>query len=190
VKLAPKQQRLLDRLAAKASPLSGMFFRSVELRWMHPDDVISGAGTIKLGGRFAPIGMRAVYASDSEETLAREISVRKSRLGGKPLIAIYNYPRVTFRIDLTIDRHVSLASVFQDRDLERVRQRCLNPANLSFSQCVGEHFQARGMQAILYASVTGAGSNVVVFVQNTKPGQVVIFNRAKVLSQISRPSSP
>jgi RES domain-containing protein len=189
VKLTPKQQRLLDRMAAKASSLSGTFFRSVELRWMHPDEVISGAGTIKIGGRFALIGTRAVYASDSEETLAREISARKGRLGGKALISINSYPRITFRIDLTVDRHLSLVKAFHDRDLERLRQRCLNPASLGFSQLAGEHLQERGVQAVVYASVTGAGSNVVVFLKNTKPGQVVIFNRAKVLSQISRLSA-
>jgi RES domain-containing protein len=157
---------------------------------MHPDEVISGAGTVKLGGRFALIGTRAVYASDSDETLAREISVRKDRLGGKALFAIDRYPRVTFRIDLTVDRHASLVSAFQDRDFETMRQRCLNAASLGFSQRVGECLVKRGVQAIRYASVTGAGSNVVVFVENTKSGQVIIFNRAKVLSQISRLNAP
>ena len=177
---------MLDHLAGEASPLTGTFLRSVEFRWMHPDQVISGAGAIKLGGRFVPVGTRAVYASDSEETLAREISVHKSRLSGKALIPIEKYPSVTFRIDLKVDRHVSLVNAFHDHDMEKVRQRCLNPASLGFSQRVGEYLQERGVQAILYASVTGTGGNVVVFVENTKPGQVVIFNRAKVLSQISR----
>src|ERR1035438_3434765 len=79
----------------------------------------------------------------------------KSSSSGRPL---------AFRIDLTVDRHASLVSAFQDRDLATMRQRCLNPASLGFSQRVGEYLLKRGVQAILYASVTGAGSNVVVFV--------------------------
>ena len=186
MKLTSKQQRLLDSLAKEASPLSSMFFRSVEFRWMHPDDVIGGAGALKLGGRFAPIGAKAVYASDSEETLLREVSGRKGRLGGNALIDVDRYPRVTFRIDVKVDRHVSFAGSFRQSELERIRRRCLSPASLAFSQNVGRHLEAPGVQAILYSSVTGAGANVVVFVRNTKADQVVIFNRARVIAQIAR----
>src|SRR3974390_3458344 len=59
-------------MAASATPLSGVFFRAVEFRWMHPDDVMSGAGTAKLGGRFASGGNRALYVLDSEETCSRK----------------------------------------------------------------------------------------------------------------------
>jgi len=44
VNLTSRQRQLLDDLAESATPLVGMFFRSVEFRWMHPDDVMSGAG--------------------------------------------------------------------------------------------------------------------------------------------------
>ena len=127
MKLTSKQQRLLDSLAKEASPLSSMFFRSVD-----------------------------------------------------------RYPRVTFRIDVKVDRHVSFAGSFRQSELERIRRRCLSPTSLAFSQNVGQHLEARGVQAILYSSVTGAGANVVVFVRNTKADQVVIFNRAKVIAQIAR----
>ena len=39
---------------------------------MHPDDVMSGTGAAKLGGRFVPIGKKALYVSGSEETLLLE----------------------------------------------------------------------------------------------------------------------
>jgi hypothetical protein len=41
VRLTCKQRALLDTWAAGATPLSGTFFRAVEFRWMHPDDVMS-----------------------------------------------------------------------------------------------------------------------------------------------------
>ena len=186
MKLASEQRRLLDSLAKEASPLSGMFFRSVEFRWMHPDDVMSGAGAVKVGGRFAAMGTKALYASDSEETLLREISGRKQRLAGKALIDVNRYPRVTFRIDLKIPRHVSFVRALPSKDLERLRQQCLKPDSLAFSQNVGAHLEASGVQAILYSSVTGVGNNVVVFVENTKPGDVVIFNRDQLIARIGR----
>ena len=46
--------------------------------------VLSGAGAAKLGGRFVSVCMKALYVSDSEETLLQEIAVRKRRLGEQP----------------------------------------------------------------------------------------------------------
>ena len=139
MKLTSKQRRLLDDLATTAKPLSGIFFRAVEFRWMHPDDVMSGAGAAKLGGRFVSVGTKALYVSDSEETLLQEIAVRKRRLGGKALIDLDKYPRVTFRIDLRLDRHVSFTDVFRTNDFERLRGRCLDVDNLAGSQAVGSY---------------------------------------------------
>jgi hypothetical protein len=153
--LTANERRLLYSLAARATPLSGTFFRSVEFRWMHPDDVMSGAGAARLGGRFVPLGTRAVYASNSEETLLQEIAARKNRLGGRGLIDLDKYPRVTFRIDVQLDRHVSFTEPFANKHLNTLRRKCLEVDSLTASQSVGHHLAALGMQAILYASVAG-----------------------------------
>jgi RES domain-containing protein len=186
VKLTSKQCQLLDGLTGEARPLSGTFFRSVEFRWMHPDDVMSGAGAAKLGGRFVPTRTIALYGSDSEETLLDEITSRKSRLGGKALIDIDKYPRVIFRIDLKLKRHISFANIFPNKELEKIRRQCLNRNELAPSQSVGLYLKDQGVQAIVYSSVASAGKNVVVFLENTGPGEVILFNRSKVLAQISR----
>ena len=186
MKLTPKQRRLLDDLAERATPLAGMFFRAVEFRWMHPDDVMSGAGAAKLGGRFVRPGARAVYASESEDTVLREIAGRKSRLGGRSLIDVDKYPRVTFRIDLHLDRSVSFAEAFRNETLEQIRRQCLKIRSIAVSQTVGHHLAALGVQAILYPSVAGRENNIVVFVENIRSGQVVLFNRARVIEQIAK----
>jgi hypothetical protein len=48
------------------------------------------------GGRFAPVGMKAVYASFEEETAMGEVNVRKSALGGRSQISVGDYPRLTY----------------------------------------------------------------------------------------------
>jgi len=53
----------VDLLCGSAVPFDDSCFRSVELAWAHPDDVVSDAGTRLKGGRFAAKGTRAVYAS-------------------------------------------------------------------------------------------------------------------------------
>ena len=65
----PRQwQKHVLALVEQASPLEGEFFRSVELAYAHPDDVVSGEGTRSHGGRFVRPGLRAVYGSVDEET--------------------------------------------------------------------------------------------------------------------------
>ena len=76
----------LAELIAGAMPLQGEFFRSVAFKYFHPDDVISGEGTRLHGGRFVPLGVRAVYASCDEETAMREVAKRKTALGGRQQI--------------------------------------------------------------------------------------------------------
>ena len=78
MRLGRAARKQLDELIASAAPLRGDFFRSVAFHYFHPDDVVSGEGTRLNGGRFAPVGVKAVYASFEEETATREVNVRKS----------------------------------------------------------------------------------------------------------------
>jgi RES domain-containing protein len=67
-----KQQRAIKRWITRAAPIEGHFFRSVEYRYMDPVDVLSGARAQAYGGRFAPIGTRAVYLSATDAGAARK----------------------------------------------------------------------------------------------------------------------
>jgi RES domain-containing protein len=83
LRLGPAARKQLAQSIATATPLKGDFFRSVAFRYFHPDDAISGEGTRLHGGRFVPVGVRAVYASLEEETALREVLTRKVALGGR-----------------------------------------------------------------------------------------------------------
>ena len=83
MKLGRAARKQLAEAIAGATSLQGDFFRLVAFRYFHPDDVISGEGTRLYGGRFVPVGVRAVYASLEEETALREVTIRKSALGGE-----------------------------------------------------------------------------------------------------------
>lgn len=88
-----KQQAAIQRWVSRAAPLKGLFFRSVEYRYMDPVDVLSGAGTHAHGGRFAPTGTRAVYLSVTDSGASKEVTERKSRLGGVGQISTDKYRR-------------------------------------------------------------------------------------------------
>ena len=86
MKLPTDWRAAIDSLCGAAKPFEESCFRSVELAWAHPDDVISGEGSKAKGGRFAAKGTRAVYASLDEETATEEVTARKTR---SELIARY-----------------------------------------------------------------------------------------------------
>ena len=67
--------------------LSTAIFRSVAFRYFHPDDVISGEGTRLSGGRFVPVGVRAVYASleEGSGSFGPAISPQPSFQSGAPV---------------------------------------------------------------------------------------------------------
>jgi hypothetical protein len=105
----PRQwQRHALALVEQASPLEGEFFRSVELAYAHPDDVVSGEGTRSYGGRFVRPGLRAVYGSVDEETAFRESAARMNRLAGRGGARVVGYPRITYVIGVKAASHVAL----------------------------------------------------------------------------------
>jgi len=110
LKLGRAARKQLAEAIAGATSLQGDFFRSVAFRYFHPDDVISGEGTRLHGGRFVPIGVRAVYASLEEETALREVTARKNALGGQSQISVGEYPRMSYVLSVATDRNLDLAA--------------------------------------------------------------------------------
>jgi RES domain-containing protein len=80
-------------ISIRASLSGAAIFR---VRYMDPVDVLSGAGARAYGGRFAPVGTRAVYLPDSGAS--KEVTARKSRLGGVGQISTDKYPRVVYAV--------------------------------------------------------------------------------------------
>jgi hypothetical protein len=96
LKLPRAARAQLLKLITNAAPLNGTFFRSVAFRYFQPDDLISGEGTRQYGGRFVPVGVRAVFPSAEEETALREVTQRKTTLGGERQIDVGEYPRMIY----------------------------------------------------------------------------------------------
>jgi hypothetical protein len=118
---------------AGAASLQDDFFRSVAYRYFHPDDVISGEGTRLHGGRFVPVGVRAVYASLEEETALRELTSRKSALGGRSGISVGEYPRMTYVLSVATQQNLDLAAKLPSELADMVRV-CLRGSGYYSSQ--------------------------------------------------------
>jgi RES domain-containing protein len=170
-------------LVEQASPLAGEFFRSVELAYAHPDDVISGEGTSQYGGRFAKPGSRAIYASFNEETAFRESAARVSRLAGRGASRFVAYPRITYVISVRLATHVDLTMAGVSRALLTA---CLDPNDLAPSQEVGDFLRSHGVQGIAFPSAIPGftGRNVVAFRDATPAADVALVNREEILKEL------
>ena len=90
--------------AATAKPLKGIYYRSVEYRYMDPQEVLSGRGAALYGGRFASVGTRSVFLAESDSAASGEVLARKQRLGGNAQITLDKYPRIVFGVSVSLER--------------------------------------------------------------------------------------
>jgi RES domain-containing protein len=184
VKLPGGWRAALDVLCGSAVPFDDSCFRSVELAWAHPDDVVSGKGTRSQGGRFAAKGTRAVYASLDEETMAREVTARKTRLGGKAQIELKDYPRLTYVISIQAKKCVDFRNVINNAVLKDVLAAVSDRDDLAPSQEVGAYLVDKGIGAVIFPSVIGTGANIAVFLDADPASKVAIANRDDILKTL------
>ena len=179
-----KQRAAIETWIGTAAPVTGTFFRSVERRWMDPDDVLSGEGTVASGGRFAAAGVRAVYLSTTDTGASKETTARKSRLGGAALISTTKYPRIVFAVITKLQRVVRLEDLGTSDPGDDVRKACLEENDLAASVHVATQLQNAGIQGIIFPSVVNGGDdNLVVYVANCDSGALQIQNENEFIEE-------
>jgi RES domain-containing protein len=166
--------------------LKGLFFRSVEYRYMDPIDVLSGAGTRAYGGRFAPIGTRAVYLSVTDSGASKEVTARKSRLGGVGQISIDKYPRVVYAVAVDLKKALSLTTLGSSQAAEAVITACLNKDDLSASMELAGELITAGIEGLAFPSVVGGEDNLIVYRANCGRKALSLRNEREVIHQVRR----
>jgi RES domain-containing protein len=185
LRLSRAARKQLEALIASATSLKGDFFRSVAFRYFHPDDVISGQGTRLNGGRFVPVGVPAVYASLEEETTLREVTTRKSALGGRNQIDVGEYPRITYVLSVSTHRNLDLSATLPS-ELQNVVRRCLRGPAHADSQELAKIWISEGIESVVFPSATRSGRNLAVYLANAATGCVAVRNRDEVLAALRR----
>jgi RES domain-containing protein len=181
-----RQRAAIKRWMGQAVPLKGVYFRSVEYRYMYPADVLSGAGTRAHGGRFAAVGIRAVYLSATDSGASKEITARKARLGGAAQISTDKYPRVVYAVAVNLKRALDLSALGSSQAGEAVRLACLNKADLTPSMELSRELEAEGIQGLLFPSVVGGDDNLVVYRANCGRKALKLQNEQQVIDQAKR----
>lgn len=175
----------LDRWIKGARPIKGIYYRSVEYRFMNPDEVLNGQGTQLYGGRFADLGVKAVYLAESDSGASREVLARKNRLGGHAQITIDRYPRIVFGVDVALQKVLSWARKPRSPLLGEIRKSCMLKDDLSRSQEVGNKVRSSGVQGILFPGALGGGRNLIVFLENCGSSALKLRNLAELKKKIA-----
>jgi RES domain-containing protein len=179
-----KQRTAIESWIGTATPVSGDFFRSVERRWMDPNDVLSGAGAEASGGRFAASGTRAVYLSTSDTGASKETTARKARLGGAAQISTAKYPRIVFAVAVALDRVLRLDELRSSEPGRAIMNACLARDDLAPSMEVATHLVKAGIQGLVFPSVVeGGDDNLVVYIANCSPVSLEIHNKKEFLEE-------
>lgn len=179
-----KQQRAIKRWISWAAPIKGLFFRSVEYRYMDPVDVLSGVGTRTCGGRFAPIGTRAVYLSVTDAGASKEVTARKSRLGGVGQISVDKYPRVVYAVAVDLKRALDLSTLGSSQAAAALMATCLDKNDLRPSMELAGELISAGIQGLVFPSTVGGDDNLVVYRVNCGRKALSLRNERDVLDQV------
>ena len=182
-----KQRAAIESWIGTVAPVEDTFFRSVERRWMDPDDVLSGEGTVASGGRFAAVGVRAVYLSTTDTGASKETTARKSRLGGSALISTTKYPRIVFAVTTKLQRALRLEDLGSSGPGGDVRKACLEEGDLTASVYVATQIEKAGIQGIIFPSVVkGGDDNLIVYLANCDHGALQIQNEHEFIEQAKK----
>jgi hypothetical protein len=127
--------------------------------------------------------VRAVYASAEEDTALREVTQRKTTLGGDRQIDVGEYPRMIYLLAISTQRNLDL-TLSLDPQLEQVVRHCLVGRSHTASQELAAIWIKASIESVVFPSATGAGKNVAVYLQNAKGSSVIVRNRDEVLKAL------
>jgi RES domain-containing protein len=174
----------IEAWTATAKPLSGIYYRSVEYRYMDPKEVLSGTGAAAYGGRFASVGTRAVYLAESDKAATEEVLARKRRLGGSAQITLDKYPRIVFGVTVWLERVLDLSKRGLPKALMSVRMNCLATDDLALSMELGDLLRARSIQGLIFPSAVGRGRNLIVYLEHCSADVLEIQNEAELMKKM------
>ena len=167
-----------------AKPLNGIYYRSVEYRFMDPGELLNGRGAEAFGGRFASIGTRAVFLAESDIAASEEVLARKSRLGGNAQITLDKYPRIVFGVTVSLQRVLDISRRSLPTGFAPVRQTCLDPDDLTPSMELGDLLRKRSVQGLAFPSAVGRGKNLIVYLEHCSASALEIYNASELMKKM------
>jgi len=168
-------QGCMDRIA----PWSGVIYRSTSPRYYSRNQILSGEGGSRRGGRWNPVGIKAVYGSLTPETAMAE-TLQLYRYRKIPIVEAM--PKVFVAIEVSISRTLDLRNTDTLRILNVSLEEILDEdwrmkeerGEESLSQAIGRAAYSAGAEGILApAAADRMGTNVVVYPEGLAAGSMM-----------------
>ena len=179
----PEVQELFAAIAdclPLAVTIQATVFRSAGIRYSTESDFLSGNGAAKVGGRWNPPGLRAVYASLDPVTATKESYQNFSAYGFKKQVI---KPRVFIGADVDLHLLLDLSNRkvlgrlgFSITDLVNEDWHAIQSSGEeSWTQAIGRGCFLAGFEGLLAPSARDLpkGRNLVYFPQNLMRGSSV-----------------
>jgi len=169
------ERKLFDRIRnclEKAQSIHTSAFRSAGVRYANEGDIVSGEGASYYGGRWNPVGIKAIYMSLDPLTAVHECYAEFIRYGFSAGVI---KPRVIAGVSIRIDRVLNLTEksiprllgITLEKILSEDWQAIQSNEKKSRSQMVGKGARNAGFEGLLVSSARHReGKNLVVFPEN------------------------
>lgn len=160
------------KIANEAVPHDGVVYRSTAPNYSNPKDLLSGEGCRLHGGRWNPMGIRAVYGGCSPETAMAE-TLAYARYFGIPEHALM--PRVFNAISVKLSKILDLTDSrirkslgVSKRMLTETDWRSMNrDGRLAITQIIGHNVSEVGLEGLAAPSAAhNKGVIIAIFVSN------------------------
>jgi RES domain-containing protein len=183
IQLTHRFQALLPMAVA----METVGYRSVTPKYAQKQDILSGEGSRKSGGRWNPPGMVAVYLSLTPEIAMAE-TLAHFHYRGIPVAAAM--PRVFVAVTARLKRVLNITRGTIRQRLQISEQSLMNvdwrkemaQGRTPVSQLVGQAAQAAGVEGLLVPSAAFRnGRNLIIFPPNLLSGSRISVDRADEL---------
>lgn len=92
-------------------------------------------------------------------------------------------------ISIEANKCVDFRSIENDAVLKDILTAATDVDDVGPSQEVGAYLVEKGIQAVIFPSVTGGGANVAAFLDTDPPAKTVIENRMEILEALQNLAS-
>lgn len=172
------------RLRDEATAIDATVYRSSTPRYANEDDLLTGEGSRREGGRWDPKGIAVVYASLGPETALAE-TLAHARYYGLPVED--TMPRTFVAIEVRLQTILDLRQgpirrrlrVSADRILRVDWRNELHLGRRPITQAIGQAASQAGWEGLLVPSAADRlGSNLLVFPGNLLTGSQIRVRNA------------
>jgi RES domain-containing protein len=180
----------LQNLLSHALSWSGVCYRSASIKYANSNDLITGIGSLKSGGRWNPLGsFPTVYLSRELDTAFKESFAHLSYYGYKPHQAL---PRTFAAVQVSFQRILDLTDPAVLKRLKVSRRSLLlldwrmiqDAGGEALTQALGRLSREVGFEGLLTPSAAAkGGANLIYF-----PDVLLAASQAVILNSSALPA--